>query len=161
MKLAPSHLERLADLFSVAYRNSPGGLPQTLALVIAEADRLRWPDERDAAVIDPEVLTSVTDTVATAHGVTRGGILGPSQRRELTAARAECWVILARLQYSLRAIGHAFEKDHGGIRAAIRRYEKVVASSAAVRARVVWLAQGKQRRQMKWKRGSAAKREAA
>jgi hypothetical protein len=154
VKPSPRQLERLADLFSVAYRNCAGGLPQALELVIAEADRMRWPNERSVAIIDSVVLEHVVTATATAHRVTRGRILGPSQNRSLTEARHECWTILARLGYSLRAIGKAFDSDHSGVRAAINRYERVMASSAAVRARVAWMSKGGKRAVWKRKRNS-------
>ncbi len=146
MKLAPSHLERLAAYFSAVYPHCPGGIPEALGLVFAERKRIRGGDQEPRPDISRDVLESIVTTVASARGVKPNAILGHYGSREASEARAEAWVILLTAGYGPTQIGRAFDRNHSSVSKTTDRWRPRFEKQAEVRARIAWLSQASQQK---------------
>lgn len=135
-----AELDRLWDMFCVAYANLTGGGREALAIVLNE-DRKTARHARRAAVseVPQDVLDLVVDTVASARGVTREAILGRTRIRGIPAARQEVWAVLLDRGYTTRAIGASFGKDWSGIGKGAALFRATLERDVEARARIGWL----------------------
>src|SRR4051812_25862567 len=131
--------ETIANIFARAYSET-GSIADAYRVTSAILNR---GSTHDIAAIG---LDSMIAEVATFHGVSTRDLLGTSKRPEITIARFHVWWRCRQRNppLSYPALGAYLHRDHSTVISGVQKFERLMAESAELRARVIWEAAERQ-----------------
>lgn len=127
-------LDALTQVFAVTFDRTKD-LKASVAAVLDAAEDKPTPD-----------VYELVEVVSSARGVRSAKVWGRSEEREVVIARLACWWVLSLQGKSAAAIGRDFGRDKSPVSKGLKRFERLLAGSAELRAQVEWFSSERLRR---------------